>query len=79
MIVTEFYKTREDGVGLYRTYSDADLMIRQISTGILYTEAIDVENSGNEYEEIDLPVEDEDVPDEEALKILLGGEEDETA
>ena len=79
MIVTEFYKTREDGVGLYRTYSDADLMIRQISTGILYTEAIDVENSGNEYEETDLPVEDEDVPDEEALKILLGGEEDETA
>lgn len=79
MIVTEFYKTREDGVDLYRTYSDADLMIRQISTGILYTEAIDVGNSGNEYEETDLPVEDEDVPDEEALKILLGGEEDETA
>ena len=79
MIVTEFYKTREDGVDLYRTYSDTDMMIRQISTGILYTEAIDVENSGNEYEETDLPVEDEDVPDEEALKILLGGEENETA
>ena len=54
-------------------------MIRQVSTGALYTEAIDVENSGNEYEETDLPVEDEDVPDEEALKILLGGEDNETA
>lgn len=79
MIVTEFYKTREDGVNLYRTYSDADFMIRQVSTGALYTEAVDVENSGNVYEETDLPVEDEDVPDEEALKILLGGEDNETA
>ncbi len=76
MIVTEFYKTREDGVDLYRTYSDAAMMIRQINTGILYTEAVDVENSGNEYEETDVPVEDEDVLDEEALKILLGGEDD---
>lgn len=79
MIVTEFYKTREDGVNLYRTYSDADFMIRQVSTGAIYTEAVDIENSGNIYEETDLPLEDEDVPDEEALKILLGGEEDETA
>lgn len=76
MIRTEFYMTREDGVGLYRTYSDADFMIRQIPSGILYTEAVDVENSGNSYEETDIPI-DSDVPDNEALEILLGGEADE--
>lgn len=30
MIVREFYKTRSDGVNLYRTYSDTNLRIRQI-------------------------------------------------
>ena len=77
MIVTEFYKTREDGVRLFRTYSDEDFMILQDETQILYVEAIDVENSGNTYTETDIPV-DEDIPDGTALKILLGGDADET-
>ena len=50
-IVKEFYKTREDGVDLYRTYSDANYMIRQIETGEVYEEAIDVETASYEYEE----------------------------
>lgn len=79
MIVTSFFITRQDGVNLYRTYSDADLMIRQIETGKIYAEAIDVENSGYTYEETDIQVTDEDVPDHEALRILLGGDRDETA
>jgi hypothetical protein len=29
MIKTEFYKTRVDGVNLYRTYSDINKRIRQ--------------------------------------------------
>lgn len=76
MIVTEYYKTREDGITLYRTYSDADFMIRQNNTGALYDEAVDVEGSGNTYTETDIPIHS-DVPDDEALRILLGGEDDE--
>ena len=56
MIVREFYTTREDGVNLYRTYSDTNLMIRKIGTDEVYSEAIDVENSSYYYEETDTPI-----------------------
>jgi hypothetical protein len=46
MIKTEFYKTREDGVDLYRTYSDINKYILQIETEIIYDEVIDV---GDKY------------------------------
>ena len=59
MIIKEFYKTRKDGVNLYRTYSDSKLMIKQVETGNIYTEAIDVENAAYIYEETDVPI-DED-------------------
>lgn len=32
MIHTDFYRTRKDGVNLYRTYSDAGLMIQKDGT-----------------------------------------------
>lgn len=57
MIVREFYKTRKDGVNLYRTYSDSNMYIRQIETGIEYSEAIDVEFANYTYEETDTPIE----------------------
>ena len=41
MIVTEFYKEREDGVILDITYSDSGYYIIQNETGIKYAEAID--------------------------------------
>lgn len=50
-IVKEFYKTREDGIKLYRTYSDEGYMIRKIGTEEVYDEAIDVETASYEYEE----------------------------
>lgn len=53
MIVREFYKTREDGVNLYRTYSDSNYYIRQIETGNMYSEAVDVEDAPYTYEETD--------------------------
>jgi hypothetical protein len=56
MIVKEFYKTRNDGVNLYRTYSDANMMIRQNETGILYAEAIDVSYAWYSYSETDIPI-----------------------
>lgn len=56
MIVREFFIEREDGVKLYRTYSDKNFMIRQMQTGILYAEAIDLENSSYTYEETDISI-----------------------
>lgn len=57
MIRTEYYSTRSDGVKLYRTYSDSSMKIRQNETGVVYSEAIDVENSGYTYSETDEPIE----------------------
>lgn len=54
MIVTEFYKTREDGVSLVRTYSDAGKMIER--DGVVYEEAIDPEDSGRVYVETLIPI-----------------------
>lgn len=68
MIVTEFYRTREDGVRLVRTYSDAGKMIER--DGVVYEEAIDPEDSGRVYAESDMDME---LSAEEALGIILGG------
>ena len=53
MIKKEFYRQRKDGVNLYRTYSDKGLQIRKVGTDEIYTEAIDVEDAGFEYIEIE--------------------------
>lgn len=60
MVIKEFYRIREDGVVLYRTYSDANLMIRKVGTEEVYSEAIDVENARYTYEETDTPIEVEE-------------------
>ena len=53
MVIREYYTTREDGVVLYRTYSDTGHYIKQIETGAIYEEAVDVENANYTYEETD--------------------------
>lgn len=53
MIIREFHETRFDGVNLYRTYSDMNHYIKQIPTGAIYSEAIDVESAPYTYEETD--------------------------
>ena len=58
MKIREFYKTRNDGVNLYRTYSDQGFMLRQNETGILYSEPIDIEEAPYTYEETDILIED---------------------
>lgn len=68
MIVTEFYREREDGVRLVRTYSDQGKLIEL--DGVVYSEAIDPEASGRVYTESHVDVE---LTPEEALEILLGG------
>lgn len=67
MIKTEFYMERKDGVKLYRTYSDRDMMIQKDGTEEIYSEAIDVENSRFIYIETDIPIEG-DTDDEQAQK-----------
>lgn len=68
MIKKETYKTREDGVRLYRTFSDTDHKIRNKRTSAIYTDAVDVAE-GEEYEEVEDYIE-LDGPDtyEEILK-----------
>ena len=53
MITRKYYETREDGVQLFRTYSDSNHYIKQIETGAIYEEAVDVENANYTYEETD--------------------------
>lgn len=60
MIIKEFYKTRNDGVKLYRTYSDASVKIQKVGTDEVYDEAIDVEGAPFGYVETSEPIETED-------------------
>lgn len=84
MIVREFYRTRKDGVSLYRTYSDAGYLIRQTQTGAEYAEAVDVADAPYTYTETETKIPAEEAPEdaetmrarledaETAAKILLG-------
>jgi hypothetical protein len=58
MIVKEFYMRRNDGVNLYRTYSNKGLRILQNETGVIYDEAIDVENARYTYSETEEKIEE---------------------
>lgn len=42
MIKCEYYNTRKDGVVLVRSYSDNNKYIKQVETGIEYSDAIDI-------------------------------------
>ena len=69
MIKTEFFMKRSDNVILVKTYSTENFYIKQVETGLEYTEAIDISNLvGSEYkpskytyEEIDKPIEEETI------------------
>ncbi len=54
MVIKEFYKTRNDGVDLYRSYSDTGLRIRKVGTDEVYDEAIDIADAPYTYEETDI-------------------------
>ena len=80
MIIKEFYKKRSDGINLYRTYSDSKLMIRQVETGNVYAEAIDVENAAYTYEETGMSIDADELTDmrlsalERSINIITGQE-----
>lgn len=76
MIQTEFYRTREDGVGLYRTYSDEGMKI-QCSDGGLYDECVNVLNAPYTYTETIIPIPREAVDIDEdtmenAMRFMMG-------
>lgn len=56
MIVKEFYKQRQDGVNLYKTYSDEGFLIQKEGTDKKYVYAIDVESANFTYIETDIKI-----------------------
>ena len=65
MIVKEFYLLREDGVKLYKTFSDENFYIKKIDSDELYVSAIDVESANYTYEETTTKI-----PNENEIAIL---------
>ena len=68
-------KTEKLPDGRVRHYSDADMMIRQIETGIVYEDAVDRTPLLYSYEETDTPIATEEATVEdkaEAYDILTG-------
>ena len=77
MIIVEYFKTREDGVVLNRTYSDAGMMIER--DGVQYSEAVDPAELNRTYIETEIPIEspEEEVPEEpEMFEDKVGGIEE---
>lgn len=72
MVIKEFYKTRNDGVDLYRNYSDAGLQIRKVGTDEIYDEAVDVADAPYVYEETDISVEEATEADYQAALREMG-------
>ena len=73
-IVKEFYRTRKDGINLYKIYSNINLHIHKIGTEEIYTEVIDIENAPYEYEETEELREELSEVEEKAMAydILVG-------
>ena len=72
MIQKDYFRTRSDGVELYRTYSDKNLMIQKNGTEEIYREAIYVANSCFAYTETDVPIEEmtEELTVDDVLRML---------
>lgn len=64
-----------NGRTLVRTYSDANRMIQQDSTGNIYSEAVDPVGSGRTYTETEeeIPTATDDADYKTAFEILIGG------
>lgn len=55
-------------------WSDADMKLRQVETGNIYDDAVDIMPCRYTYEETDIPIEETEATAEEVLDILLGGD-----
>lgn len=78
MIHRDYFRTREDGVRLFRTYSDANKYLIQTDTGDIYEDAIDVEDTSHTYEEgDDIPTENISTEEYAQVGRILMGVQDE--
>ena len=59
MIITELFRTREDGVNLYKTYSNKNVYIQRDSD--IYEEAIDPEGTNRVYTETNILIPQEQI------------------
>lgn len=57
MVIKEYYRTRADGVDLYRSYSDKGVKIQKVGTDEIYDEAIDIAAASYTYKETDEKIE----------------------
>ena len=69
MIIVEYIETENRE----RRYSDLNMMRRQVETGNLYEDAIDVIPCPYTYEETDISIEDNELSAQDALDIIFGG------
>lgn len=69
MIITEYIEIENRE----RRYSDLNMKIRQIETGNLYDDAVDVIPCPYTYEETDIPIEGNELSAQDALDIIFGG------
>lgn len=67
MINPVFYEKRFDGVDLYQRTSTLGVKLRQVETGVLYDDPIDIDPCPYTYEETDIPI-DVDPEQEKAQK-----------
>lgn len=74
MIIVENLGPREDGIILYRRYSDKGVMLLQVETGVMYEDPVDVENAPYTYEETDVFI-NEDAADENVESDEISAEE----
>ena len=71
MIQKEMFAVREDGVNLWRTYSDQGMMIKKTGSEETYIEAVDIDDSGFVYSETDIPIDSGEEPTlQDALEML---------
>lgn len=68
MIKSEVYDNM-----VVRHWSDANVKIRQIETGTLWNDAVDILPCAYTYEETDEPLDPAEIDDTEALAIITGG------
>ena len=66
-------KTEQISEMCVRHYSDVGLKLRQIETGLIFPDAIDVIPCQYTYEETDIPLDDDELDDSDALRIITGG------
>lgn len=70
MILTEIID--HGNVQVIRHYSNNNLQIRQVETGLIFDDAIDIVPCQFTYEETDTPIEDREIDAEEFLDIITG-------